>query len=109
MATVGDADGAAHAEAALGEVQSVAHRGADAVIIAPEQVGGVDAALKDEVLHETTDLVIGKRGDDRGAQAEGAAKAAGNVVLTAAFPGSELTGGADTPLARIEAEHDLAE
>ena len=50
VAAVGIADGAANAEAALGEVQAVANGAADAVVFAPlDEVGG-DAALHDEIL-----------------------------------------------------------
>ena len=35
VAAIGAADGAAHAEAALGEVQAVAHAAADAVVLRP--------------------------------------------------------------------------
>ena len=69
----------------------------------------VDAALEDEVLEQPADLVVGERGHDRGAQAEAAPEPAGDVVLAAALPRLEPAGGADPPLARVEAEHDLAE
>ena len=69
----------------------------------------VDAALEDEVLDQPADVVVGERGHDRGAQPEAAAQAAGDVVLAAALPHPERARGADAPLARIEAQHDLAE
>ena len=69
-ATVADADGAADAEAALGEVQAVADGAADAVVVAPLDELRVDAALEDEVFDEAADLVVRERGDDRGAEAE---------------------------------------
>ena len=94
-ATVADADGAADAEAALGEVQAVADGAADAVVVAPLDELRVDAALEDEVFDEAADLVVRERGDDRGAEAERAAQATGDVVLAAALPGGELAGGAD--------------
>jgi hypothetical protein len=60
VATVRIADSAANAEAALGEVQAVAHGAADAVIGTPlDEVGG-DAALHDEILDEMADLVVHK-------------------------------------------------
>jgi len=109
VAAVGDADGAAHAEAALGEVEAVADGAADAVVVAPlDEVGG-DAALHDEVLDEVADLVVDEGGADGGLQAEALPEAARGVVLAAAFPGGEVAGGADAALAGIEAEHDLAE
>ena len=50
VAAVGAADGGAHAEAALGEVEAVADRAPDAVVGHQAHVGLVDAALVDEVL-----------------------------------------------------------
>ena len=50
----------------------------------------VDAALQHQVLDEPADVVVGQRGDDRGAQAEAAAQAAGDVVFAAALPRAEL-------------------
>ena len=58
-ATVADADGAADAEAALGEVQAVADGAADAVVVAPLDELRVDAALEDEVFDEAADIVDG--------------------------------------------------
>ncbi len=76
VAAVGDADGAADAEAALGEVEAVADGPADAVVLAPlDEVGG-DAALHDEVLDQVADLVVDEGGADGGAQAEALAQAA---------------------------------
>ena len=100
---------AAHAEAALGEVEPVADGAADAVVGHPAHQRGVDAALEHEVLDQPADLVVGERGHDRGPQAEAAAQPAGDVVLAAALPGPEGAGGADAPLARVEPQHHLAE
>ena len=105
----GIADGAADAEAALGEVQAVADGAADAVVLAPlDEVGG-DAALHDEILDEMADLVVHEGGDDGGLVAEAFPQAAGRVVFAAAFPDGEVAGGADPAFAGIEAEHDFAE
>ena len=60
VAAIGDADRAAHAEAALGEVQSVAHGAADAVVRHPADQRRVDAALQDEVLDQPADVVVGE-------------------------------------------------
>ena len=82
---------------------------ADAVVRHPADERGVDAALQDQVLDQPADLVVGERGDDGGAQAEAAAQPAGDVVLAAALPDLERAGGADPALARVEAQHHLAE
>src|SRR5690606_3021011 len=109
VAAVGDADGAAHPEAALGEVEAVAHRPAHAVVLLPTDEGGVDAAGQDEVLDESAHLVVREGGDHGGAQPESTPQPARDVVLPAALPGAEAARGADAPLPGVEAEHDLAE
>ena len=55
------------------------------------------------------DLVVHEGGGDGSFQAEAFAEAAGGVVFAAAFPSRERAGGSNAALARIEAEHDLAE
>jgi hypothetical protein len=55
------------------------------------------------------DLVVDERGDDGGFITEAFAETAGSVVLAAALPDFELTGGADAALAGIETKHDFAE
>jgi hypothetical protein len=87
VAAVRIADSAANAEAALGEVEAVAHGAADAVIGTPLDEVGRDAALHDKVLDEVTDLVVHEGGDDGGLVAEAFPQAARGVVLAAAFPG----------------------
>ena len=82
---------------------------ADAVVRDPAHERRVDAALEDEVLEQAADVVVGERGDDRGPQAEAAAQAARDVVLAAALPDAKRPGRADPALARVEAQHHLAE
>ena len=91
LTPVGAADGAADAEATLREVEPVAHLAADAVVRDPADVRLVDAALEHQVLDEPADGVVGERGDDRRAQPEAAAQAAGDVVLAAALPDLETS------------------
>jgi hypothetical protein len=107
---VTDAHRAAHAEAALGEIQPVAHVAAHAV------VPGIHFTCRWSTppcrMKSSTsrpDRVVGEGGDDGGAQAEAAAQAAGHVVFAAAFPGAEGAGGVDALLAGIEAQHDFAQ
>ena len=109
VAAVGAAGGGAQAEAALGEVEAVAHGAANAVVRDPSEQGGVDAALQDEVFDEAADGVVGEGGGDGGAQAEAAAEAAGDVVFAAALPDLEVARGVDAAFAGIEAKHDFAE
>src|SRR5262249_8104542 len=82
-ATVRAAEGAAHAEAALGEVQPVAGDAADAVEGHPDDVRGVDASGQHQILDESADGVVDEGGDDRRRQAEATAKASRDVVLSA--------------------------
>ncbi len=109
VAAVGAADGRAHAEAALGEVEAVADLAADAVVGNPLDEGGIDAALQDKVFDQAANGVVGQSGGDGGAQAKAAAQAAGHVVFAAALPDLEVARGVDAALAGIEAEHDLAQ
>ena len=61
VAAVGDADRAADAEAALGEVEPVADRRARCRRTGTQRMSdGVDAALQDEVLDQAADLVVGE-------------------------------------------------
>src|SRR5204863_6707555 len=69
----------------------------------------IDPALEDQVLEQQADLVANDRGDQRRPLAEAAPQPAGHVVLAAALPDPELTGGANPALTRIEAQHDLAQ
>jgi hypothetical protein len=106
---VGGARRAARAEAALREVEAVAHAAAEAVVGPPQHVADVDAALQDEVLDQAADVVVGECRHDGGALAEAAAQPARDVVFASALPGRERPGRAHAHVARIEAQHHLAE
>jgi len=74
----------------------------------PFDEAGIDAALQDEVLDQAADVVVGKRGAHRRAEAEAAAQAARDIVFAAAF--QTLNSRAQRiRLRRVEAEHDLAQ
>ena len=109
MAAVGNAHRAAHAEAALGEVQAVAHRAAHAVEGRPLDEFRVHAALQNKILQQPADFVVGKGGGDGGFQAKAAPQAARDVVFAAAFPDLEFARATDAAFAGVEAEHDFAE
>src|SRR5205823_4766378 len=106
---VGAADRAADAEAALGEVEPVADGAADAVVLAPPDEIRGDSALHDEILDQVADLVVDEGGADGGLVTEAFPQAARRVVFPATLPDREMPGGADAPLAGIEAEHDFAQ
>ena len=99
----------AASEAALDEIETVAHFTADTVERHPADERGVHAALQDEILHQTPDRIVGKGGDHRGTQTETATQTAGDIVFAAALPDVEFAGGVNSPLARIEPEHDFTE
>ena len=109
VAAVRNAHRAAHAEAALGEIEAVAHRPADAVVGHPLDELGRHAALQDEILEQPADVVVRKRGADGGAQAEAAAQTAGDVVFAAAFPDLEFARCAHAPFAGVKPQHDFAQ
>ena len=109
VAAIGTSDRGAHAEAALGEVEPVAHGAAYAVEGNPLEQRSVDAALQDQVFDEAAHGVLGKHGGDRGAQAEAAAQPARHVVLAASLPHGELARGVDAAFAGIETQHDFAQ
>ena len=99
----------ANAEAALGEIQSVAHGAADSVIGRPADIFLADAALQHEVFDEAADGIVRERGDDRGVHSKAALESAGDVVFAAAFPGAEVARGGNALVAGIEAQHDFAQ
>ena len=107
VAAVGNAHRAPHPEAALGEIQAVAHRPPHAVVWHPLDELGGDTALEDEVLEQPADVVVRERGADGGPQAEAAPQAAGDIVFAAAFPDFELARGAHAPLAGVQPQHDF--
>src|SRR5476651_833080 len=72
-------------EAALDEVETIANPAPGAVVRQPRDVALVDSALKNQVLEQATDRVVGKRGHDRRPQPEAAAEPPGDVVLAAAL------------------------
>ena len=86
MPTIGAADGAAHPEAPLGEVEAVAHLPPDAVVGHPVELRPLDAALVDQVVDQPADGVVGERRHDRRPHPEAALQAAGDVVLAASLP-----------------------
>ncbi len=75
----------------------------------PAQERRVDSALEDEVLDESSDVVVDERRHHRGAQAEAPAQPTCDVVLAASFPDVERAGVPDPPVSRVEPQHHLAE
>src|SRR4051794_3448403 len=109
VAAIGYADRPADAEASFREIEAVADRPPDTVRRNPADQARVDPALKHEILEQPADIVVGERCHDRRPLTEAPTEPPGDVVLTASLPRLEPAGGADAPLTRIEAQHDLAE
>ena len=66
MPAIGATERRANAEAAFGEIQSVANRAAHAVVWHPANIFLADAALQHEVFDQAADGIIGEGGDDGG-------------------------------------------
>lgn len=65
--------------------------------------------LQNQVLHQSAHRVVRQGGHHGRTPPEAAAQTACDVVLAATLPGLEGAGGADPSLARVQAEHHLAE
>src|SRR5262249_62252573 len=98
-----------HTEPALREIQPVAHQAADAVELDPAHVRLIDAALINQILHQTSDGIVSQRSHDRGVHAETSLQTARDVVLAPTFPHLKVACGRHAPIARIEAQHYFAE
>src|SRR5450756_1869231 len=109
VAAIRHADRAADAEAALGEIQTVAHAAADAVVLAPFDEVGADATLHDEIFDEMADFVVHERGTDGGFVAEAFPQTARGIVFATAFPRGERARGANASLTGVKPQHDFAE
>src|SRR5262249_5053833 len=97
----------ANAEAALGEIDGIAHAATDAVVGNPAEVTRIDATLQDEVFQQPSDFVLREGGEHARAHAKTSAQSAGHVVLAAALPGGELARGAHAGFSGVETEEDF--
>src|SRR5712692_1088708 len=109
VAAIRTTEGGAYAESALGEIQSVAHGAADAIVGHPAYVFLADAALQHEVFDQPANGIVCEGSNDGGVEAETTLQAARDVVFAATFPDAKLTGGRDPLVPGIEAQHDLAQ
>src|SRR5207245_17553 len=73
----------AHAEAPLGEVESVAGGVADAIVLNPAHERLINAALINQILEQTADRITGEGGDDGAFHTEAAHQPTHDVVLSA--------------------------
>jgi len=107
--SVGAADRAAHAEASFREIEAVTADPADAVCLLPADQGSVNAALLDEILHESADFIVCECCQDSSIHAKTLVKTTDYIVFSAAFPCAEASGCSDSAFARIQTKHYLAE
>jgi hypothetical protein len=105
VAAIGTSDSRANSIATLRKIQSVARRATHAIIGSPANERCIDTTLQDKVFNKAAYGIFGERGCHGGAQSKTTTKAAGYVILAAAFPGGELSGRMDTAFARIKAQH----
>ena len=97
------------AEATLGEVQGSPVAASEIVGFLPHDVFEIDPALQHQIFEESSDLVVGDRGHVGDALPEASSERPADIVLAAALRHPEGSSGPDAPLARIEAQHDLAQ
>jgi hypothetical protein len=109
IATIRDADGATDTETTFGEIETIAHSAADAVVFAPFDEVGINSALHDKVFNEATYFIIYESGSNGSAVAEAFTETTSDVVFAAAFPDFELTSGADASFTGVEAKHHFTE
>ncbi len=102
------AKGGAEAEAPLGEVEAIAHRAADAVVLGPAN-DLLHAPLVQQILHEAPHGVVHEGGDHGRVEAETPLESSRHVVLPAPLPDLEGAGRVDPAFAGIEAQHHLAQ
>ena len=108
MTAIGASERGAHPKTAFDEVQSVAHGAADAVIGNPVN-DLVHAALVHQVLDQPACGIVGEGGDVGSLETEAPLKPARDVIFASAFENLKLTRRCNAVIARIEAQHDLAE
>src|SRR5207248_5443911 len=84
----------AHAEAPLGEVESVAGGVADAIVLNPAHERLINAALINQILEQTADRITGEGGDDGAFHTEAALQPTRDVVLSRGKLGINPSGNA---------------
>ncbi len=97
------------AEAPLRKIEAVPAASADAVGLHPVDSAAVHAALKNEILHQMSHLVVRQRCQHRRPEAEALPEGTDDIVLTAALPDTKLPGCTNPILARIQPQHHLTE
>src|SRR5258707_842165 len=104
MSAVIGARGRTHPKTALREIQTVARRAPHPIMRHPTNVSLIDTTLIQQILHQASDWIVGKRGHVRGVQTEAPLQPARNVVLPATLAPFEVPPRRDPPVAGIEAQ-----
>ena len=107
MASIGDAEGAANAKTAFGEIEPVTHRAAYAIIRTPLDKRRINAALKNEIFDQTANVIVGQGRADGRAHAEAPAQTTRYVIFSAALPGAEVASRPHASFAGIQPQHDF--
>jgi hypothetical protein len=109
MPAVRHSAGPSNPKAALGEIQSVSNRSADAIVRSPSNMRRIHASLKNEILHQPPHGVIGQGGNQPRFHAETPAQSASHIIFTTSFPYTERSGGMDSAFPRVKPQHDLTQ
>src|ERR1041384_8264386 len=83
VSTIRTTDSAAHAKSALSEIQSIPHGSSDAVVRDPANMRLIDAALVNQILHQSAHRIIRERSHHRGIHPKTSLQAARDVVFAA--------------------------
>ena len=101
--------GSSYTEASLCKINTVSAYSSDSISLLPEYKISIYSTLLDEVLHKSSYFIIRKCSDNSSSKAKALMKSADNIILSAAFPGSETSCCSDSSFTRIKSEHNLAE
>ncbi len=99
----------ANSKSALGKIQAVARRASDTIVRHPANVSLIDATLIQHVLQQPPHRIVRERRNDCRVHAEASLQPTRDVILPTPFTHLEGARGRDAPVARIEANHHLAQ
>jgi hypothetical protein len=92
-------------KSAFREIQPISHRASDAIVFLPAHMPQTHAPFANEALEQTADRIICEGSNDRRVLSKAPMQTAGNVVLAATFPSSELACCRDTRITGVKAQH----
>src|SRR6266704_1147960 len=109
VTTIGNANSASDAKAALGEIQAIAYRPPYTVIRNPFHTFHIHAALQYKILQQMAHIIVGKSRADRRLEPKATSQPSGDIIFSSAFPYFEPPRRSNPPFSRIQAEHNLAQ